>query len=166
MNESLMLTLCEMQAQLFVQSGEKGYASETFIRAFMLSDIARDLDLPFHHMQWAGVHYLLSRMEEECAEGLIQGECYDSETLYWIGYLYRYWHLYQGDSSRRIYRQASAKTMRAVYLMYHTMSPEMAIDRLKESWMEKTRQPQTDERREKDSHIQKEIGERFGLYQK
>lgn len=137
MNESLKLALCEMQAQLFVQSQEKGYASESFIKAFMNSDIAEDLDMPFNHMQWAGTHYLMSRMEEEHASELNQGECYDTETLYWTGYLYRYWHIYTGESSREILKQASAKTMRIVYLMYHTMSPEMAIDRLKESYAEK-----------------------------
>jgi len=137
MNESLKLALCEMQAQLFVQSQEKGYASEVFIKLFMNSDIAEDLDMPFHHMQWAGTHYLMSRMEEEHADVLTQGECYDTETLYWAGYLYRYWHIYTGESSREILKQASAKTMRIVYLMYHTMSPEMAIDRLKESYLKK-----------------------------
>lgn len=137
MNESLKIALCEMQAQLFVQSQEKGYASESFIKAFMNSDVAEDLDMPFHHMQWAGTHYLMSRMEEEHAGELVQGECYDTETLYWAGYLYRYWHIYTGESSRQIFKQASAKTMRIVYLMYHTMSPEMAIDRLRESYAEK-----------------------------
>lgn len=63
MNESLKLALCEMQAQLFVQSQEKGYASETFIKTFMNSDIAEDLDMPFNHMQWAGAHYMMSCME-------------------------------------------------------------------------------------------------------
>ena len=137
MNETLKLALCEMQAKLFVQSREKGYASEAFIKAFMNSDVARDLDMPFNHMQWAGEHYLMSRLEEEHGELLVEGECYDAETLYWIGYLYRYWHIYKGENSREIYRQAPAKTMRIVYLMYHTMSPEMAIDRLKESYSEK-----------------------------
>lgn len=137
MNESLKLALCEMQAQLFVQSQEKGYASEAFIKAFMNSDIAKDLDMPFNHMQWAGTEYLMSRMEEEHADKLTQGECYDIETLYWTGYLYRYWHIYTGESSREILKQASARTMRIVYLMYHTMSPEMAIDRLKESYLGK-----------------------------
>lgn len=137
MNESLKLALCEMQAELFVQSQEKGYASESFIKAFMHSDIAEDLDMPFNHMQWAGTHYLMSRMEEEHADELVQGECYDAETLYWAGYLYRYWHIYKGESSREIYRQASAKAMRIVYLMYHTMSPELAIERLKESFLER-----------------------------
>lgn len=32
---------------------------------------------------------------------------------------------------------ANAETMRIVYLMYYTMSPEMAIDRLKETYQEK-----------------------------
>jgi len=137
MNESLKLALCEMQAQLFVQSQEKGYASEFFIKAFMNSDVAKDLDMPFNHMQWAGSHYLMSRMEEEHANELVQGECYDTETLYWAGYLYRYWHICTGESSRDILKQASAKTMRIVYLMYHTMSPELAVDRLKESYLEK-----------------------------
>lgn len=137
MNESLKLTLCETQAQLFVLSRERGFSSDTFIKAFMHSDIAKDLDMPFNHMQWAGVSYLMSRMEEGYADTLVQGECYDDETLYWIGYLYRYWHLYTGEQSREIYKQAPAKVMRVVYLMYHTMSPEMAIHRLKESYRNK-----------------------------
>lgn len=141
MNESLKLALCEMQAQLFVQSQEKGYASEAFMKAFMNSDVAKDLDMPFHHMQWAGAHYLMSRLEDEHTDKLTQGECYDIETLYWAGYLYRYWHIYTGESSREIFKQAPAKTMRIVYLMYHTMSPEMAIDRLKESYLEKHKKP-------------------------
>ena len=137
MNESLKLILCEMQAQLFVLSHEKGYASESFIRVFMKSDVAKDLDKPFHHMQWAGEHYLMSRMEEEHSNSLVTGEYYDSEMLYWIGYIYRYWHIYKKESSREIYKQAPVKVMRIVYPAYHTMSPEMAIDRLKESYSEK-----------------------------
>lgn len=137
MNESLKLALCEMQAQLFVLSQEKGYASESFIKTFMNSDVAKDLDKSFHHMQWAGTHYIMSRLEEEHAAELTQGECYDTETLYWAGYLYRYWQIYTGENSRAIFKQASAKTMRVVYLMYHTMSPEMAIERLNEAYRER-----------------------------
>ena len=73
-------------------------------------------------------------MEDECESSFeIMGDVYDKETLYWMGYVYRYWHFYTGESSKEIYKQASAKTMNSMYLMYHTMSPEMAIDRLKEA---------------------------------
>lgn len=74
-------------------------------------------------------------MEDELSDQLIKGgEIYDKEALYWMGYIYRHWHFYTGESSREIYKQAPAKTMNVVYLMYHTMSPEMAIDRLRESY--------------------------------
>ena len=134
MLNSLQMTLCDTQGQLFELAAERGYASETFIKAYMTSAVAADMDKEFHHIQWAGKAYILSRMEDELADQLIKdGEIYDKEALYWMGYIYRYWHFYTGESSREIYKQASAKTMNVVYLMYHTMSPEMAIDRLKEA---------------------------------
>ena len=138
MCKSLQLTLCDTQGQLFELAAERGYSSEAFIKAFMTSQVSADMDKEFHHVQWAGKAYILSRMEDELADQLTKdGEIYDKETLYWAGYIYRYWNFYTGESSREIYKQAPAKTMKVVYLMYHTMSPEMAIDRLKEAYEEK-----------------------------
>ena len=128
------MALCDTQGQLFELAAERGYASEAFVKAYMTSAVAADMDKEFHHIQWAGKAYILSRMEDELADQLVKvGEIYDKEALYWMGYIYRYWHFYTGESSREIYKQAPAKTMNVVYLMYHTMSPEMAIDRLKEA---------------------------------
>ena len=135
MNKSLQLTLCDTQGKLFELSGERGYDSETFIKAFMTTDISKDMDKDFHHVQWAGKEYIMSRMEDENSAAISSsGIVFDNETLYWTGYIYRYWNIYTGESSKEIYKQAPAKTMQTVYLMYHTMSPELAIDRLKESY--------------------------------
>ena len=122
-----------MQGKLFELSAKEGYGSLEFIKAFMLSKTAFDLDRPFNHMQWAGEGYIIDRVadEESPHNG---GVIYDNETLYWIGYIYRYWHFYTGETSKEIYKQANAELMRALFLPYHTMSPEMAIDRLKESY--------------------------------
>lgn len=140
MCKSLQLTLCDTQGQLFVLAAEREYNSETFIKAFMTSQVSADMDKEFHHVQWAGKAYILSRMEDELSEQLVKdGEIYDKETLYWIGYIYRYWNFYTGESSKEIYKQAPAKTMNVVYFMYHTMSPEMAIDRLKEAYNTKNK---------------------------
>lgn len=129
------MALCDTQGQLFELAAERGYASEAFVKAYMTSAVAADMDKEFHHIQWAGKAYILSRMEDELADQLVKvGEIYDKEALYWMGYIYRYWHFYTGENSREIYKQAPAKTMNVVYLMYHTMSPEMAIDRLRESY--------------------------------
>lgn len=138
MNKSLQLTLCDTQGKLFELSGERGYDSESFIKAFMTTDISKDMDKDFHHVQWAGKEYIMSRMEDENPDAIdSNGIVFDNETLYWTGYIYRYWNIYTGESSKDIYKQAPAKTMQTVYLMYHTMSPELAIDRLKESYNKK-----------------------------
>ncbi|MBE6966505.1 MAG: hypothetical protein E7441_10800 [Ruminococcaceae bacterium] len=138
MNKSLQLTLCDTQGKLFELSGERGYDSETFIKSFMTTAISKDMDKDFHHVQWAGKEYIMSRMEEENANSISNnGIVFDNETLYWTGYIYRYWNIYTGESSKDIYKQAPAKIMQTVYLMYHTMSPELAIDRLKESYNKK-----------------------------
>ena len=138
MDKSLQLALADMQGQLFELSKDLGYDSESFIKAFMQSDIAKDLDSEFNHLQWAGKEYILDRIKEELADKLIiGGEAYDKETLYWTGYLYRSWHFYTGESSKEIYKQAPAKTMRVTYFPYHTLSVELAIDRLKETYNEK-----------------------------
>ena len=135
---SLELTLCDMQGKLFFLSGKDGFDSERFIKAFMSSNSAGDLDKQFSHMQWSGEAYIYSRLKDENPEAFVSnGIVYDNEALYWMGYLYRYWHYYTGENSKEIIKQASAKMMNIVYLMYHTMSPEMAIDRLKETYKDK-----------------------------
>lgn len=130
----LRRSLSEMQGALFELSGAEGYDSEKFINTFMNSKIAEGLDSDFDYMQWAGKEYIMERMKEEYPEGFSRGgKVFDSETLYWAGYLYRYWHFYSCESSKVIYKQADAQTVNTMYYGYHTLDVEMAIDRLKES---------------------------------
>ena len=130
----LIRSLSQMQGALFEMSGREGYDSETFIRVFMHSGIAEGLDSDFDYSQWAGKEYLMERMQKEYPEGFSeQGTVFDSETLYWAGYLYRYWHFYTGESSKEIYRQADAETINTMYYGDHTVDIKMAIDLLKEN---------------------------------
>lgn len=132
MDRSLQRSLADMQGKLFELSGNLGYNSERFIKHFMNSKIARGLDSEFDFMQWAGKEYIMERIQEELPEACVKdGTVFSQETLYWAGYLYRWWHFYTGESSIFIYRQANAKTMNETYLGYHTLDIEMAIDRLK-----------------------------------
>lgn len=137
MLDSLQLSLCDTQGQLFELSGKYGYASEPFVRGFMESDVSKDMDKAFHHTQWAGKEYILSRMKDEDVGDFTKGEIFDSEALFWMGYLYRFWHFYTGESSREIYRQAPARAMNVAFLPYHSLSPEMAVDRLKSTYQAK-----------------------------
>lgn len=131
--DELQLKLCDIQGRLFELSADHFLDSAGFIREFMTSDIAKALDSTYNRMQWAGEEYLLEELIAVRGDHLLKsGEVYPKDILYWIGYLYRYWHYYTNESSARIYKQASAGTMRRNYLMFHTMAPELAIEDLKE----------------------------------
>lgn len=138
MLNSLQLALCEMQAKLFELSVDRQYDSENFVKEYMNSKTVKALDSSINHLQWAGTKYVMAQVEDELQSKLRRSShLYDKETMYWTGYLYRYWHYYTGESSKEIYRQAPASAMRVVFLPYHTLGNELAIDRLKETSMVK-----------------------------
>ena len=132
MNE-LQLKLCDIQGRLFELSAEKKYNSAAFIKAFMMSDTAKELDSKYNRMQWAGEEYLLEEVASVAGESLTRnGEIFSADVLYWIGYIYRYWHYYNGEDSTKIYKQAPVQTMKRNYMIFHTMDPVLAIEDLKE----------------------------------
>ena len=131
--DELQLKLCDIQGRLFELSGERELPSTAFIKAFMTSGTAKELDSRYNRMQWMGEEYLLEEIISSAGDTLSDtGEVYQKEVLYWIGYIYRYWHYYTGESSAKIIRQAPAATMKRNYMMFHTMDPVLAIENLKE----------------------------------
>lgn len=137
MNE-MQLKLCDIQGRLFELSTEKGIGSSCFIKIFMNSETAKSLDSTYNRMQWAGEEYLLEEVLDGAKDNVnLEIEMYSKDMIYWIGYLYRYWHYYTGESSKAIYKQAPVETMKRNYLMFHTMAPEVAIEDLKEIYRQK-----------------------------
>ena len=123
--------LCDIQGRLFELSVEKGFDSEYFVKHFMESNVAKNLDSSYNRMQWCGEEYLLEELIDECQDSLkCGGHVATKDEIYWIGYIYRYWHYYKNENSKKIYKQAPYKRMKINYLMFHTMAPEMAIDDL------------------------------------
>jgi hypothetical protein len=125
------MSFCDTSGRLFELSAKRGLDSEKFVRAYMNSDACRHFDMPFDHLQWAGEQYILAELLDETP--VPQGETYWSEAMYWIGYTYRYWHLYTGESSAEIYKQCDNETMNMIYPGYHTLDVAFAIDRIKEA---------------------------------
>ena len=136
--DELQLKLCDIQGRLFELSAEKKLPSASFTKAFMTAETAKALDSRYNRMQWMGEEYLLEEILSSAGDALSgAGEVYQKDVLYWIGYIYRYWHYYTGESSAKILRQASAATMKRNYLMFHTMDPVVAIEDLKELHQQK-----------------------------
>ena len=49
------------------------------------------MDSEFNHMQWAGKEYIMERITDELKDKIAsEGEVFDRERLYWIGYVYRF----------------------------------------------------------------------------
>ena len=135
---ALELKLCDIQGRLFELFANTEYDAESLVKAFMNGEIAKNLDSVYNRMQWAGEEYLLEELIDTCKDKLTtKRENFSKDVLFWMGYVYRYWHFYTGEESNKIYKQAPFETMNVNYLMFHTMDVEMAIDDLKEIYRQK-----------------------------
>ncbi len=136
--DALKLKLCDIQGRLFELFFGTEYDAESLVKTFMNSEIARDLDSEYNRMQWAGEEYILDEVIATCKDKLtVKRESIPKDVLFWMGYVYRYWHFHTGEESNKIYKQAPFETMNVNYLMFHTMDAEMAIDDLKEIFKQK-----------------------------
>ena len=61
----------------------KGYNSAEFIKIFMTSETAKELDSKYNRMQWAGEEYLLEEVVEKAGEKLRKtGEIIPEISIY------------------------------------------------------------------------------------
>lgn len=131
---SIELQLCDIQGRLFKHSAQRGINSEEFVKVFMKSLTAKALDSSYNRMQWAGEEYLLEEVIDEAGDRCKKpGEVYSGELIYWIGYIYRYWHYVTGESSKEIIKLAPVKVMKQNYERLYLMTPEEVIEVLKEN---------------------------------
>ena len=129
----LEIQLCDIQGRLFKLSVRRGISSAEFVKVFMKSATAKALDSTYNRMQWAGEEYLLEEVIDEAGDRFNKPvEIYTEETIYWIGYIYRYWHYMTGESSKEIYKQAPVKVMKQNFAKLYMMTPEEVIEVLEE----------------------------------
>jgi hypothetical protein len=122
---------CEMQASLFESLGRRDIDAKIFIRAFMNSRAADGLDSSFDHMQWAGIEYIYEDVVEEF--GLkpdANPPRYNSEALWYGGYITRFWHYLTGETMRQIYSQCDENLLLQCY-GFHSEANEMAVEDIK-----------------------------------
>lgn len=128
------LLLCELQAKTFESSIDFILtSSEIFIRRFMNSRVAKTIDngtVLETNMQSKDI---LDRVEEQYGSSEYGSVKYTYDEMYWIGYLYRYFSYTYGISSLQAYKIVKPKELRGLFLPYHTMSPEQAIERILEA---------------------------------
>lgn len=129
---SIEQQLCDIQGRLFNLSAQRGISSTEFIKVFMKSVTAKALDSTYNRMQWAGEEYLLEEVIDEAGVRFDKpGEIYSEDVIYWIGYIYRYWHYVTNESSKEIYKRVPVKVMRQNYEKLYMMTSEEVIEILR-----------------------------------
>lgn len=128
------LILCELQASAFELSlSMQNASSEIFIRRFMNSSIARDLDSSDILQTNLRSKDIVERIDEEYGASSYGSVKYSPNEMYWIGYIYRYYAYTYGRTSAQVYKTVKPKELRGLFLPYHTMDPAQAIDRILEA---------------------------------
>lgn len=127
------LLLCELQAETFEESIDKmDTSTEIFIRRFMKSKIAKQLDDESILEQNIQAKDILDLINEEYGVSDYGSVKYNPNEIYWIGYLYRYFSFTYELSSVQVYKIVKPKELRGLFLPYHTMDPAQAIERILE----------------------------------
>ena len=125
------LQQCEQQARLFESLDRRNVDARPFIRAYMNSKAVEGLDADYDRMQWAGEQYIFEEvMEEAGLKADPNCERYNTEALFYAGWIYRYWHYMTGESSKEIFRQADETEILGSYGL-HIEASELAVEDLK-----------------------------------
>lgn len=128
------LLLCEMQAKAFELSCKlQNTSSEIFIRRYMNSEVAKQLDNMTVLQNNTQAADLLVLIDEEYGKSEYGSVKYSPNELYWIGYIYRYYAYTYDKTSKQVYKIVKPKELRGLFLPYHTMDAEQAIDRILEA---------------------------------
>ena len=127
--------VCEMSAELFVQSIKKGYDSKDFIEKLMNSETAVYLYDKKDTQMWLGSNYIIETLEQEVT--IEKGEQYPEDLMSWIGYLFACWNLtYEEDMPKDMIEQAPVDVLTLTYQGLHVLSFEDAIKELKNIYNE------------------------------
>ena len=128
------LLLCEIQAKTFELSGvAQNTSSAIFIRRFMNSDVAKQLDNMAVLQSNLQATDILKLIDEEYGKSEYGSDKYSPNELYWIGYIYRYYAYTYDKTSKQVYKIVKPQELRSLFLPYHTMDPAQAIDRILEA---------------------------------
>ena len=132
--DSYGLKMCSLQAQIFEQSHKAvPCGSKIFMRRFMYSKVARRMDKDGFLYDAISTSDVLDEIDGEYGKSDYGREKYDEDVLYWIGYLYRYWAYTRQVPSKQIYHIVKPNELQKLYLPYHSLDVDVAIERILES---------------------------------
>ena len=133
--DAMGLAVCRFQGRVFEISASAlpTCGSAVFVRRFMRSNVAVRLDGGGYSAERMDPSEIVAEVDAEYAGKPYGSQAYATEALYWMGYVYRYWCIASGLSSKAAYAIAGAREMAQLYYPYHTLDPQQAIERILEA---------------------------------
>jgi len=129
--DTVGLTYCNCQASIFeLSTSVLACSSNMFIRRYIYSDVAKQMD----RLDFNIITPDLAFEEIKSKYGdATQKQKYPPNVMYWLGYIYRYWSYIHEISILSIYKMIRPSELAGLYPAYHTLDPEMAIQRIIEA---------------------------------
>lgn len=126
--------LCDIQAELFERSvTQLNMSSEIFVRRFMNSKIANELDNESFLDDSKTIEDIFNELVDQYGKLNYGSKKYDRNAMYWTGYLYRCFAYTYELSSKQVYKLLPLKEVISSFEAYHTLDVEHAIERLLEA---------------------------------
>ena len=128
------LTTCKIQGDLFSDCQYlEQYSCDAidFVTKYMNSDIAADMDKDVATCHVWGTKQLYETFMSNTSVNKFDNALVDSRALEWVGYLYRYWVWWLGDSSKDLINNYPVKSLLESYTGLHTLDPKESIYILK-----------------------------------
>ena len=99
------LSLCKIQGELFEKSiTNVTTSSSIFIRRFMNSMVAKEFDSKDFLNETTSINDIYRSLEEEFGKSEYGSIKFNSEVMFWIGYIYRYFSYTYNLSSKQVYK--------------------------------------------------------------
>ena len=128
------LILCDIQSQAFELSiSLLDTSSEVFIRRFMNSEIAKDMDNLALLETNVQAKDILDIIENEYGKSDYGSTKYPLNVMHWMGYFYRYFSYTYNKTSKQVYKIIKPKELKGLYMAYHTLDVSQAIERVLEA---------------------------------
>ena len=126
------LLLCEYQAKLFEKSLDLGCSTPIFMRRFMKSTLVKELDKNESALISLDVNEGIQNIIEEYGESNYGKIKFSKNSMYWIGYMYRYISYTRNERTEFLMKTFDYDLLNKVYYSFHTQDPEWVIQSLLE----------------------------------
>ena len=128
------LLLATFQAKLFEESvTSTSYSTPVFLRRFKYSSATKELDNKNPSLLDLNRNIFFERIDEEFGESNYGEDKYDSNVMYWLGFIYRYICYTRECSTKFIFELIPPSEIKTHYYVYHTQSEEWVVNRILET---------------------------------